>query len=135
MAKELNDTRRFWTVRNRLILGYGIEILITVLLGGYALTRLVVIKGDAHRLSRESLSGLSLIHQVDSEASKVFGLIHRAIVEPDSSSGGDGRQNRLIRSLGDHHHRTIRSRRWPKSLCKNGGITRRKGVCDDHAFS
>ncbi|MBL9169853.1 MAG: methyl-accepting chemotaxis protein [Verrucomicrobiales bacterium] len=86
MAKGLNDTRRFWTVRNRLILGYGIEILITVLLGGYALTRLVVIKDDAHRLSRDSLSGLSLIHRLDSQASKLFGLIHKHTVLSDPAA-------------------------------------------------
>jgi len=44
MTGQSASGRGFWTVRNRLVFGYGLEILITLLLGGYAITRLVSIQ-------------------------------------------------------------------------------------------
>ncbi len=72
MTNALAGVRDFWTVKNRLVLGYAIEILLTILLGGYAVTRLWAIREDAVRLSRESLKGISLINQIDSQVGKIY---------------------------------------------------------------
>ena len=53
-----SDHREFWTVRNRLVFSYAIEILITVLLGVYALTRLSAIKDESVRLTQDSLPAI-----------------------------------------------------------------------------
>lgn len=66
--------REFWTVRNRLVFGYAIEILITLLLGVYALTRLSAIKADSMRLSQDSLPALGRIYDIDSRVGRLYGL-------------------------------------------------------------
>lgn len=54
--------------------GYAIEILITVLLGVYALTRLSAIKADSMRLSQDSLPALGRIYDIDSRVGRLYGL-------------------------------------------------------------
>ena len=69
-----SDHREFWTVRNRLVFSYAIEILITVLLGVYALTRLSAIKDESVRLTQDSLPAIGWIYDVESRLGKVYGV-------------------------------------------------------------
>lgn len=82
MSNQSVRSRGFWTVRRRLLSGYAIEVVITLLLGGYALTRLGVIKQDSVQLLRGALPGIVLVNQLDSKAARVHGLILGAVTAP-----------------------------------------------------
>lgn len=90
----LRGTREIWTVRNRLVVGYAIEILVTLLLGSYALTRLYTIKGDSRNIAEQSLPGISLINQIDSEVGKIYGLTLRHAVTTNAVDAG-----RILQSI------------------------------------
>lgn len=59
--------------------GYAIEILITVLLGGYALTRLLAIQADSRKLTTEALPVLARISQVDSQLGVAYATALRRL--------------------------------------------------------
>jgi methyl-accepting chemotaxis protein WspA len=84
MTKSTQRMREFWTVRNRLILGYAIEVMITILLGTYALTRLRVINADSRRLVHDALPGISIVNQIDSQVGKVYGLTLKSVLSTNA---------------------------------------------------
>lgn len=63
-----------WTVRNRVIFGLGLIILISMAVGGYPYARLQGIKAQSNRVTRESLPGIDTINQIESLVREVYAL-------------------------------------------------------------
>ena len=53
-----------WTIAKRLIAGFSAVILVTLLLGGFAFTRLLTIDNDARRIVGDALPGVTAILQM-----------------------------------------------------------------------
>ena len=53
-----------WTIAKRLIAGFSAVILVTLLLGGFAFTRLLTIDSDARRIVGDALPGVTAILQM-----------------------------------------------------------------------
>src|SRR5688572_17194640 len=53
-----------WTIAKRLIAGFSAVILVTLLLGGFAFTRLLTIDNDARRIVGDVLPGITAILQM-----------------------------------------------------------------------
>ena len=85
MKKIQIGGRDVWTVRTRLLMGYAIEILITVMLGGYAMTRLTAIKADSVRLTQDALPAIGYINQIDSQVGKVYALTLKHTITTNTS--------------------------------------------------
>ena len=53
-----------WTIAKRLIAGFSAVILVTLMLGGFAFTRLLTIDSDARRIVGDALPGVTAILQM-----------------------------------------------------------------------
>ena len=61
-----------WTIGRRLIVGFGIVILITATLGGLAYTRIQTIQQATHPVSNRAIPGIVLLSQVESLVKENF---------------------------------------------------------------
>ena len=88
-----------WTVRTRIILGFGIIILITLAFGVFAYTRLVAIERLSSRVAQECLPAVTMTGQIDALVREVYALTLKHTLVDDQQSA-DKIQEQLLEVLG-----------------------------------
>jgi methyl-accepting chemotaxis protein len=74
-----------WTIGRRIIVGFSAVIAMAAILGGIAYSRLVVIETQATRIVVDSLPGIYVSSQIESETLKRFSLILQHIIASDAA--------------------------------------------------
>ena len=69
-----------WTIAKRLIAGFSAVILVTLLLGGFAFTRLLTIDNDARRILGDALPGVTAILQMSANTRENRALMLEHVV-------------------------------------------------------
>ena len=82
-----------WTIAKRLIAGFSAVILVTLLLGGFAFTRLLTIDNDARRIVGDALPGVTAILQmsVNTRENRALMLEHILAQTPAEKSAIEAR--------------------------------------------
>jgi methyl-accepting chemotaxis protein len=79
--QKKTDVMKNWTIGKRTILGFATIVLIAVVLGAFAFTRLVVIKQGTNRISTDSLPCLLIISEIESVARQNHAAILRYVLK------------------------------------------------------
>lgn len=76
------------TIAKRVVAGFTAILLISTALGGFAVTRLMVIKQHSRRVTQEALAGINLIHQIDARVRDIYALTlkHSLTQEPEKAT-------------------------------------------------
>jgi methyl-accepting chemotaxis protein len=68
-----------WTIGKRLVAGFAAVVVVMIALGGFAISRVLAIKGDADRVVNDSLPGTALSGQLGSDVKDNYSEVLKAV--------------------------------------------------------
>jgi methyl-accepting chemotaxis protein len=74
-----------WTIGRRITVGFTAVIAVTLALGGFALSRLITIRGHSEQIARQSIPAIELVYRAEGNAKTYDTLVYKHIGSEDAA--------------------------------------------------